>query len=184
MANTPPFQWERGLGGANLSSRQSSFAHSPLLSRQSSFSEVGSVLLRDKFKAFSRTLTTDVAVNKEQRISVTEWVMWIFFGASGWWSSNAITFEQPMLMDRLPVGIKLGSQLSMMIQWGNLFLITYIILQYRFVFDVRTSIHTMMMLSLVALFTCALFWDKMLGGQCVVLLAMTFLAGGVGCLSN
>lgn len=109
---------------------------------------------------------------------------WALFGASGWWSSNSISSQLPLFVGHLPSAECLGNQLSMATQTGNFILIAYSLLDQRYRFHVPTVIQAMMCLAICSLLSCAFVWDTLVDGQSWPLLALTGLAGGVGCMSN
>jgi len=121
---------------------------------------------------------------KPPSVSKLTLFLWILFGASGWWSSNVIFAELPLFVAQLPAGEKLGNQLSLMTQLGNIFLIAYKILDYHCQFRSADVIQVMMGMAVLSLLACANCWDHLIDGRSMPLLVVMGVAGGVGCLSN
>jgi len=112
-------------------------------------------------------------------------VLFQMFGMSSWWAGNAIFAQLPMLVTKLPERDALGSQLSMMVQAGNMFSIGYKIIEHhRGSINVDAVIHGMNQVSLYVLMLLALFWDHTVNGHSLILFALAVLAGGIGCLSD
>mmetsp|Transcript_122493 Transcript_122493/g.357670 ORF Transcript_122493/g.357670 Transcript_122493/m.357670 type:complete len:475 (-) Transcript_122493:27-1451(-) len=143
-------------------------------------SRASSRVFRDKAQAIHRGLTE---LGEGSAASLV-FPAWVLFGASGWWSSNAIFAELPLFVVTLPGGEKLGSQLAMMTQLGNFFLVTYKALEYYDKVNVSKTIHAMMASGVAALISCAFFWDTLVNGESLPLLGLMVMAGGVGCMSN
>jgi len=138
----------------------------------------------ETFLQKARALERVYADEEVPCVTNRELVLWVLFGVSGWWSANAIFAELPLFVSVLPAATKLGSQLSMMTQVGNVFLITYKVLERRYCLDVSKVIPFMMTIAFVSLVACALLWDVAVHGQSIPLLALTVITGGVGCMSN
>lgn len=109
---------------------------------------------------------------------------WALVGASGWWSSNSIFSQLPLFVGELPSAECLGNQLSMATQIGNLLPLAYILLRSHYRLYVPTVIQAMMCLAICVLVASSFFWDALIDGNSLPLLALQCLAGGVGCLSN
>ncbi|CAE7028735.1 unnamed protein product [Symbiodinium natans] len=111
--------------------------------------------------------------------------LFTMFGMSSWWVGNAIFAQLPLLVSRLPESDSLGAQLSMMVQAGNIFSISYKIIEHHTgSLDVNLVVNGMHQVSLLLLMFLALFWDSELMGRSIPLLAISVLAGGLGCLSD
>lgn len=117
-----------------------------------------------------------------EKVSRVELGKWVLFGASGWWSCNAIMSELPLFITSLHGAEKMGSQLSMMTQLGNVLLVIFAIVGDRV--SVRCAINLMMVSAMVSLALCAFLWDEVVAGRDYPLLVLMVVAGGVGCMSN
>lgn len=107
------------------------------------------------------------------------------FGMSSWWVGNAIFAQLPLLVEGLPEGRALGTQLSMMVQAGNIFSISYKIIEHHCgAIDAGIVVNGMHQTSLFILMLLAVFWDQEVGGASIWLLGLAVLAGGIGCLSD
>eukprot|EP00439_Symbiodinium_sp_Y106_P044951 s907_g5.t1 len=118
-------------------------------------------------------------------IGKTMTVLFTMFGMSSWWVGNAIFAQLPLLVSRLPESDALGTQLSMMVQAGNIFSISYKIIEHHVgPLDANLVVNGMHQASLLLLMFLALFWDSQLMGRSLPLLGFSILAGGLGCLSD
>ncbi|CAE8717154.1 unnamed protein product, partial [Polarella glacialis] len=111
-------------------------------------------------------------------------LLWCLFGASGWWSSNAISAELPLYVSLLPEAQQVGMLISVATQLGNIFPILYKVLQPHLNIEVRRLIHCMQVLALVSLLATAALWDEQTLGRSLPLLGLTFVTGGVGCMTD
>eukprot|EP00928_Gymnodinium_smaydae_P030248 TRINITY_DN22540_c0_g3_i1.p1 TRINITY_DN22540_c0_g3~~TRINITY_DN22540_c0_g3_i1.p1 ORF type:complete len:447 (-),score=50.20 TRINITY_DN22540_c0_g3_i1:315-1655(-) len=143
--------------------------------------EVGSSLFLDKSKALIRAHSED---RLHQRVPYGVLCIWVLFGASGWWGTNSIFAELPLLVHALPSGERLGNQLSMMTQFGSVFLVSYKAVEKSFSLNVGHVIECMMVAAVVSLACCFLFWDTVIYGRTFPLFAAAVVSGGVGCMSN
>uniref|UniRef100_A0A7S2IXL7 Uncharacterized protein n=1 Tax=Zooxanthella nutricula TaxID=1333877 RepID=A0A7S2IXL7_9DINO len=170
--------------GGNGRPRSSTFADEESLPHQPSFSQAkrASALFGAKARAISKVF--DAASRREPKVPNSELLPWVLFGVSGWWSCNCVFAESPFFVVRLPAAEKLGNQLSLMTQMGNIFLISYKLLETRLSLEPALVIHQMMAMAFASLVACAFLWDQEAEGQSIPLLACMFMAGGVGCLSN
>ncbi|CAE7732035.1 unnamed protein product [Symbiodinium necroappetens] len=122
---------------------------------------------------------------EKKGIGKTMTVLFTMFGMSSWWVGNAIFAQLPLLVSRLPESDALGTQLSMMVQAGNIFSISYKIIEHHVgPLDANLVVNGMHQASLLLLMFLALFWDSQLMGRSLPLLAFSILAGGLGCLSD
>eukprot|EP00927_Polykrikos_kofoidii_P014856 TRINITY_DN16567_c0_g1_i1.p1 TRINITY_DN16567_c0_g1~~TRINITY_DN16567_c0_g1_i1.p1 ORF type:complete len:437 (+),score=48.54 TRINITY_DN16567_c0_g1_i1:98-1408(+) len=137
----------------------------------------------DTFGPKSRAI---LRVEEEQGpdVSLVTLAMWCLFGMSGWWSSNAISAELPLLVVSLPAKERLGNQLSMMTQLGNIVLIAYRLLDPYVGWKVRDAISGMLVISVASLLLCSVTWDIVYEGTSVPLLVIQAVAGSAGCMSN
>jgi len=71
-----------------------------------------------------------------------------------------------------------------MTQAGNMCLAAYMLLRRSVTLDPVTVIGSMLALGAVALAASAALWDTLVFGACLPLMALTVIAGGVGCTSN
>ncbi|CAK9040283.1 unnamed protein product [Durusdinium trenchii] len=118
-------------------------------------------------------------------ISIGTTFLFTAFGMSSWWVGNAIFAQLPLLVDRLPEGQALGTQLSMMVQAGNIFSISYKVIEHHCgAIDASIVVSGMHQMSLFILMLLAVFWDRELGGASIWLLSLAVFAGGLGCLSD
>jgi len=149
------------------------------MQRRSSTVELLAAPFHDKARARVR------AVEGGPVVSCGAFILWVVFGASGWWSTNAIASQLPLLTEVLPEKKALGNKLSAMAQGGNLFLATYMLLRRQVRMDPTVVIFIMMILGCTALGGCAMFWDCAFPpGESLPLLACAVVAGGVGCTSG
>lgn len=143
----------------------------------------GGVLFLAKARAISHRFE-DYEAYRDESVSPLELLMWAIFGMSGWWSCNAIFSELPFFVETLPDAERIGNQLGVVTQLGNVFLILYKLLELRFRLKANLVIPLMMTSAALALVGCATFWNVSFGGHNFVLLLMMTVAGGVGCMSN
>ncbi|CAJ1403258.1 unnamed protein product [Effrenium voratum] len=107
------------------------------------------------------------------------------FGMSSWWVGNAIFAQLPLLVARLPEGQALGTQLSMMAQAGNIFSISYKVIEHHVgAIDAGATVNGMHQVSLFILMLLAVCWDQQVANASLPLLGLAVLAGGLGCLSD
>eukprot|EP00931_Biecheleriopsis_adriatica_P056666 TRINITY_DN33588_c0_g1_i1.p1 TRINITY_DN33588_c0_g1~~TRINITY_DN33588_c0_g1_i1.p1 ORF type:complete len:475 (+),score=79.88 TRINITY_DN33588_c0_g1_i1:102-1526(+) len=111
--------------------------------------------------------------------------LFTMFGMSAWWVGNSIFAQMPLLVAKLPEGKGLGTQISMMMQVGNVFSIGYKAIEHH-AGQINPSAVVMGMhqASLFVLMLLAMFWDSVDQGQSLPLLLLAILGGGLGCLSD
>jgi len=130
------------------------------------------------------TIDSGPIIRPCKRVPPFSLLLWVLFGASGWWSANVMFSELPLFVVELPAAEKLGNQLALMTQMGNIFLIGYKIMQKYFQFDTGTVIQASMFAGVVSLTLCSLTWDTLVHGRSIPLLMLMGITGGIGCLSN
>lgn len=145
-----------------------------------------SFFLTETFHHKARSIvrvTTRIA--RSEPISCRTLVLWAAFGASGWWSSNAIFAQLPLLVKTLPEGDTLGSELSAMTQLGNLFMVAYMVARRHLRLDPAALVCGMQLVGTIALVVCACVCSSSaLPDKSVPLMVITVVTGGIGCTSG
>jgi len=134
-----------------------------------------------KAAALTRAAAAEV---QDARIAPWALVLWVFFGASGWWSCNAVFSEMPLYVAQLPEGKRIGNLLEFMTQLGNVVLVGYKLLDNFVLVEVRWIIEFMMALAVAALLLNAVVWNELVGGGSFFLLLVAFITGSAGSMSN
>ncbi|CAE8645914.1 unnamed protein product, partial [Polarella glacialis] len=108
-------------GLSSLSSFSGSFS-----SRARSHSRLDAETFLDKARSFERLHDEDSeALGPPIPVPQASLLLWCLFGASGWWSSNAISAELPLYVSLLPEAQQVGMLISVATQLGNIFPILY-----------------------------------------------------------
>eukprot|EP00039_Didymoeca_costata_P018848 m.335241 g.335241 ORF g.335241 m.335241 type:complete len:485 (+) comp17545_c0_seq1:149-1603(+) len=133
-------------------------------------------------------------VHNSRMLVIGEFILFISLGMSGWWSANAILAELPTFVDQSVEGKKIANLLSVSVQIGNIFPISYkFICSYclgaRRASRILPFVVTMILLVAIgALIVSSFTWDVTgrIGGvnHSVFLMLATVIAGGVGGMSN
>eukprot|EP00040_Diaphanoeca_grandis_P027417 m.156052 g.156052 ORF g.156052 m.156052 type:complete len:582 (-) comp30970_c0_seq2:15-1760(-) len=126
--------------------------------------------------------------------TMREVLMFLVFGASGWWSANAISAEFPVFNDFVPEGKKFPTFVNFAYQIGNIFPILFKCATGFFKTEkarkkaVSIAVFVVLAVAIVLLAVASLFWERLItveGTQYSgVLLFCSLLAGGVGATSN
>mmetsp|Transcript_9377 Transcript_9377/g.22506 ORF Transcript_9377/g.22506 Transcript_9377/m.22506 type:complete len:470 (-) Transcript_9377:128-1537(-) len=125
--------------------------------------------------------------HEEERrgIDCTMTTLFTMFGMSAWWAGNAIFAELPLFVARLPEANSLGTQLSMMVQAGNIFSISFKLIEHHYgPLNASLVVNGMHQVSLLLLMLLAMFWDAELLGFSLPLMLLAVASGGMGCLSD
>lgn len=135
-----------------------------------------------KARARTRTFT---AVTRAEPISCRTLILWAIFGTSGWWSSNAIFAQLPLLVKTLPEGDTLGNTLSAMTQLGNLFMVAYMVARRHLGLDPAALVCGLQIAGTIALVACAFVCSSaVLPSKSFPLIVLTVVTGGIGCISG
>jgi len=113
-------------------------------------------------------------------------LLWAVIGTSGWWSTNAISAQLPLLTEVFPEGPRLGNKVAAMTQLGNLGLAVYMLARRRKPMDPAALVCVMLVLGSVALAGCSLISCSAVrpASESTILLALTLVAGCVGCTTS
>lgn len=159
--------------------------HSSFFIQAKSHEKLHARTFLDKAKSFERFHEEEEeAPPAALRVSRAALVLWCLFGASGWWSANAIYAQLPLFIATLPEAEHLGNLIAATTQFGNLCPILYKFSEPYVSLQVRSIIQAMQAVAITTLLACAALWDCSIGGQSLPLLVLTAIAGGVGCMTD
>eukprot|EP01052_Picozoa_sp_SAG31_P030677 SAG31_NODE_3167_length_4584_cov_7.199110_4_plen_312_part_00 len=136
---------------------------------------------------WSEELDSARALRQKQR---NESVAFLVLGMSGWWTANAILAQIPTFVVDTPEQDEIANQLNFFLQLGNIFPFAYTALmkgstQQRWLV---VNILGCQLTAVVVAMVLAVSWRNTthiyFGERSVPLLLCTFVAGGVGCMSN
>lgn len=125
---------------------------------------------------------------------VAEVFVFMIFGASGWWASNAITAEFPVFVKAVPEGDRFPNLVNVAFQIGNVFPFLYkAVTGWCMSAESRrkaisSTVFILLVFGCAVLLLAAFFWDSTIsvdGSEYSgVLLLCSFMAGGIGTMSN
>jgi len=145
--------------------------------------------LHDKARAFQWAPALSLVdgnqngISGDEHVSCCTMLLWAIIGTSGWWSTNVICAQLPLLLEEFTTeGPRLGNKVSAMTQLGNLGLAAYMLARRRVPMDPASLVYVMLVLGFVTLAGCSLMCcSAELPSESGLLLALALVAGCVGC---
>ena len=121
---------------------------------------------------------------KEKAIDIFHYCLFCLIGFSSWLLVNGLFIEIPYFINELPQGYTIASQISLLIQFCNIFPLVYVaFFKYLRKIPYEIYIGVLILLAIVTCYCLAFLWSITYFDYPIYLWTLTIFSGSIGCVS-